>query len=148
MQYCSFDRPCLCDKSFAICRAEDQVEIKMPPAYADIFASGAGFICPHLLSLLQCEPLGKETSVQQSRTQGAWALPQPTTLTLQVHRSQLPNHPRCIDWKAQPYVGRHQGFQHQVVVQVATPPPAGPVKKTYRKVKKTPVVPTPKPEDP
>ena len=33
----------------------------------------------------------------------------------------------------------------QVVVQVATPPPAGPVKKTYRKVKKTPVV--PKPED-
>jgi len=76
----------------ALPRAEDQVEIKMPPAYADIFASGAGFICPQL----QCEhgPLSKETSVQQSRTQGAWALPQPTTLTLQVHRSQLPNHPR------------------------------------------------------
>merc|ERR1712032_1085245 len=35
----------------------------------------------------------------------------------------------------------------QVVVQVATPPPAGPVKKTYRKVKKTPVVPKPKPDD-
>jgi len=89
----------------ALPRAEDQVEIKMPPAYADIFAAGAE---------------GVET--------GSMGSPP-------AYYSNTPSPQEPV---AEP---------PQVVVQVATPPPAGPVKKTYRKVKKTPVVPKPKPEE-
>jgi len=89
----------------ALPRAEDQVEIKMPPAYADIFASAAE---------------GGETGNMGSPP------------------AYYSNTPSPQEPTAQP---------PQVVVQVATPPPTGPVKKTYRKVKKTPVVPKPKPDD-
>jgi len=84
-------------------RAEDQVEIKMPPAYADIFTSGTG----------AAENLGSPPAYYS-------------------------NTPSPQEPAAPP---------PQVVVQVATPPPTCPVKKTYRKVKKTPVVPTTKPEN-
>merc|ERR1712173_534413 len=88
----------------ALPRAEDQVEIKMPPAYADIFNSGTD---------------GGETGGDIGSPPAYYS-----------------NTPSPQETSAPP---------PKVVVQVATPPPAGPVKKTYRKVKKTPVV--PKPED-
>jgi len=88
----------------ALPRAEDQVEIKMPPAYADIFAAEA-----------------EKDAVSMGSPPAYYS-----------------NTPSPQETTAKP---------PQVVVQVATPPQTGPVKKTYRKVKKTPVVPTPKSED-
>jgi hypothetical protein len=84
----------------ALPRAEDQVEIKMPPAYADIFAASG-------------TPEAEDT--------GSMGSPP----------AYYSNSPSPQEAAGQP---------PQVVVQVATPPQAGPVKKT-------PVVPTPKPED-
>jgi len=92
----------------ALPRAEDQVEIKMPPAYADIFA-GSG-------------------TAEAEKDTGSMGSPP----------AYYSNTPSPQESSAPP---------PQVVVQVATPPQTGPVKKTYRKVKKTPVAPTPKPED-
>jgi len=90
----------------AIPRDEDQVEIKMPPAYADLFSAGTG-----------------------GGSEGSLGSPP-------AYYSHTPS-PK-------------DGTPPQVVVQDATPPPATPAKKTYkktlaketvRKMKNTPPVP-------
>ena len=139
----------------------------MPPAYADIFTSGTGIITtPYVVLEADLEQHNAKILFQLLVNPLTWVLPLPIIQTLQVHRRPVLHHQRLKQLLNTDYSCRTELFQlslkscrkgqerkvrlltppdPQVVVQVATPPPAGPVKKTYRKVKKTPVV--PKPED-
>ena len=139
----------------------------MPPAYADIFNSGTGIKTSSSEVLeIDLEQHNGSFIFQMLVRPVTWGLPLPIIQTLQVHRRLQLHHQRLKQLLNTDYSCKTELFQlslkscrkgqerkvrlltlphFQVVVQVATPPPAGPVKKTYRKVKKTPVV--PKPED-
>ena len=76
-------------------RAEDQVEIKMPPAYADIFTSGTGIITtPYVVLEADLEQHNAKILFQLLVNPLTWVLPLPIIQTLQVHRRLQLHHQR------------------------------------------------------
>ena len=122
-------------------RAEDQVEIKMPPAYADIFAA-SGTPGINFVPTLNVN----KNYFSEAEDTGSMGSP-PAYYSNSPSPQESAGQPPQVESLTMLQGRQASRLSIQVVVQVATPPQTGPVKKTYRKVKKTPVVPTPKPED-